>query len=219
MPAANFSPEDQPKKINFSLSGYLGGSSNQGDNVTLFANFSDSSHSFISQVFVGPVTAANRGNVTELLLRSTSGVLPVGTRYVQIQLHFEREAGTYDDGYADTLSFILTSPPTTGTVSGVVFKDANANGKQDSGEAGQSGWIVYVDANNNGQYDPGETYVVTSSTGAYTLTLKPGKYEIRTQVRSGYYETHPAALEYTVNVTAGGKITGDLFGVKPIAAV
>ncbi len=215
----NLSSSVDAKKVDFSLSGFLGGSSNQGDNVTLFANFSDAGMGLLGQVFVGPVTASNRGNVTELLSRSTSGVLPVGTRYIQIQLHFQRSSGTYDDGYADSISMVLSTPPTTGTVSGVIFKDANGNGKQDSGEAGLSGWMAYIDANNNGQYDPGETYVITSSTGAYTFTLKPGKYEIRAQVRSGYYESHPSALEYTVNVTAGGKTTGELFGMKPIAAV
>jgi len=207
------------KKITYALSGWLGGSTNQGDNVTLFANFQSSSHGLISQVALGPVTAANRGNVTELLSRSKTTTLPVGTRFVQIQLHFERLAGTYDDGYADNLSFVLTQPPTTGQVTGTVFADANTNGKFDLGEKGESGWMVYIDSNNDSQYDPGETEVTTNSSGQYTLTLKPGTYIIRVQVRAGFYETSPHALEFSVTVTAGGKISNDNFGVKAISPV
>ncbi len=58
------------KKIHFNLSGFLGGSGSQKDNATLFANFMGSS---FSQVFVGPVTAANRGNKTELLSEIDDG--------------------------------------------------------------------------------------------------------------------------------------------------
>ncbi len=175
----------------------------------------------LSQAFVGPVTAANRGNKTELLSKSTAGTLPVGTRKVQIQIHFERTDGTYDDAYADNLSFVLTNPTaaTTGKVSGTIFKDTNGNGIQSgSTETGLSGWMVYVDANNNSQFDPGETFATTNSSGAFTLTLKPGKYTLRAQVRSGFAETTPKTFAFTVTVAAGGSITGEKFGMKPVAA-
>jgi hypothetical protein len=202
-------------KINFSLSGWLGGSTNQNDTCTLFANFQNGSHGFISQVFLGPVTASNRGNVTKLIQKSLSGKLPAGTRFVQIQMHFERQAGTYDDGYADSLSFKLTS--TQGKVSGNVFKDSNGNHTQNSGEGGLAGWIVYLDKNNNSQYDPGETFKNTDSSGNWSFTLDPGSYIIRVQVRAGYYETAPTALKFTPNVTAGSDLLGQKFGVRPIA--
>ncbi len=55
---------------------------------------------------------------------------------MQIQIHFQRTDGTYDDAYADNLSFVLTNDTTpatiTGTVSGTIFKDTNGNGIQSS---------------------------------------------------------------------------------------
>jgi hypothetical protein len=203
--------------ITFSLSGYLGGIANQADNASVFVNFSNSSSGFVSQVDIGPVTAADRGNVTGLLYRSLNGTIPATTRFAQIQVHFEWDSGTYNDAYADNLSFVVNAIPTTGTVSGLVFNDTNANGKKDSSESGLSGWMVYVDANNNAQFDPGETYITTSSTGTFSLTLKPGTYTLRVQIRSGFYETAPHALSFTIKVLAGGSISGEDFGVKSIA--
>ncbi len=47
------------------------------------------------------------------------------------------------------------------------------------------------------------------------LTLKPGKYTIRAQVRSGFAETTPKTFAFTVTVTAGLNVTGEKFGMKP----
>ncbi len=165
------------------------------------------------------MTPSQRGNVVKLLDKDINGTLPKGTRSVQIQMHFERESGTYDDGYADNLSFVLTKPnsATTGTISGEVFNDTNGDSKLDNSEKGESGWIVYVDSDNDGQYDPGETEVKTNSSGDYSLNLKPGKYTIRVQVRSGFYETSPTSLSYTVNVSGGSSNSSDNFGVKTIS--
>lgn len=204
-------------KISYSLSGWLGGFSSQTDNATVFANFQDGSHSFVSQALIGPVTAANRGNVTKLISKSLSGKLPAHTRFVQIQIHFEASSGGYNDGYADNLSFVLTQPAGTGKVSGNVFKDTNGNHSQDGGEAGQSGWMVYIDKNNNGQFDVGETSTLTNSSGNWSFTLNTGSYIIRVQVRAGFYQTAPTALKYNPTVTAGGNILNEKFGVRPIA--
>jgi subtilisin-like proprotein convertase family protein len=40
-----------------------------------------------------------------------------------------------------------------GTVTGMVFDDANMNGIQDNGETGLSGWTVYDDLNNDGVFE------------------------------------------------------------------
>jgi hypothetical protein len=93
----------------FDFGGFLGGFSTQGDHMTLAATFLDAGAGTIGSSLLGPVTDADRGNVTGLLRRSTSGVLPAGTRAVQIMLLATRSNGSYNDGYADELSFTLTS--------------------------------------------------------------------------------------------------------------
>src|SRR5438874_25827 len=42
---------------------------------------------------------------------------------------------------------------TTGSVSGSKWEDKNANGIQDVGDAGLSGWTIYVDYNGNTNLD------------------------------------------------------------------
>lgn len=56
---------------------------------------------------IGPVTAADRGDVTGLLARSTSGSVPVGSRSALVRLSVTRAAGQVADGYADDLSLVL----------------------------------------------------------------------------------------------------------------
>ncbi len=106
----------------------------------------------------------------------------------------------------------------SGSVSGTVFADANANGKPDSGEAGLAGVTVYDDANNDGKLDDGEPSVVTSSTGAYTLAgLAVGNHKIRAITPAGYAQTVPTNdYGYTVTLAAEQKVTGDNVGERPL---
>ena len=93
----------------FYLSGYLGGFQSQTDNAVLTATF-ESGGEFpetISSAHVGPVTPTDRNDQTKLLLRSTVGTLPVGTRNIEIRLDMTYGATGYNDGYADSLQLIL----------------------------------------------------------------------------------------------------------------
>ena len=57
---------------------------------------------------VGPVTAADRGNVTTLLRREQRVTVPAGTRSLAVVIRTTRAAGAYDDGYADNISVVLS---------------------------------------------------------------------------------------------------------------
>jgi alpha-tubulin suppressor-like RCC1 family protein len=94
-------------RVMFNLSGYLGGFSSQNDNATLRASFLSAAGATLSSSVLGPVTAAQRGNVTGLLLRSATGSVPIGTRTVRLVLTMTRLEGTANDGYADSLSLVL----------------------------------------------------------------------------------------------------------------
>jgi hypothetical protein len=95
-------------KVHYALSGWLGGFSSQGDNATLVVTFENSKGKAIGTARIGPVTAAQRKDVSELLLRSTSGVVPSATRSVQVQLIMKRTDGSDNDGLADNLSLVFT---------------------------------------------------------------------------------------------------------------
>lgn len=95
-------------KVHYALSGWLGGFSSQGDNATLVVTFENSQGKVVGTTKIGPVTAAQRKDVSEMLLRKTSGVVPASTRNVQVQLIMKRTDGSDNDGLADNLSLAFT---------------------------------------------------------------------------------------------------------------
>ena len=95
-------------KVQYALSGWLGGFSSQGDNATLVVTFENSAGKAIATTQIGPVTAAQRKDVSEMLLRKTSGDVPASTRNVQVQLVMKRTDGSDNDGIADNLSLVFT---------------------------------------------------------------------------------------------------------------
>lgn len=101
--------------VKFALSGRLGGTGKSKDHAQLLATFRNASGARLNGVAIGPVTDADRKRVTEFLLRSASGRIPRGTRSVDIVLHFTMyepfiEGLSLDNGYADDLSFTLSTP-------------------------------------------------------------------------------------------------------------
>jgi len=95
----------------FDLTGYLGGFSTQNDHATLTAVFKDSGNASLGSATIGPVLAADRGDVTGLLFREMTGVVPTGTVSIFVTAEFTRLEGSYNDGYADNLSLTLNSVP------------------------------------------------------------------------------------------------------------
>jgi uncharacterized protein (TIGR03437 family) len=97
-------------KVTYSLSGWIGGYSDQGDNCTVTAQFFNWGAVQLGSATIGPVTANDRQQISELLQRSTNGTIPSGTRYIRILIVMTRTDGSDDDGVADSLSFTLASP-------------------------------------------------------------------------------------------------------------
>ena len=79
--------------------------------MTVTALFLDSSQHTLLSLVIGPVTEPDRDGATTLLFRSTSGVIPEGTRSIVVQMDATRFEGSYDDGYADNLSLVVGGGP------------------------------------------------------------------------------------------------------------
>lgn len=94
--------------VQYTLSGWLGGYDSQGDHATLNVTFENASGQAIGTAHIGPVTEAQRKGISELLSRSSTGMVPPATAEVEIQLVMMREAGSDDDGLADNLSLVFT---------------------------------------------------------------------------------------------------------------
>lgn len=105
------------------------------------------------------------------------------------------------------------SPPTP-TISGKVYNDGNANGRQDSGEANLTRWQVFIDANNNGRLDSNETSVRTNNRGEYRF-INPGNtsHRIRVRVQDGFRRVEPSNGSYNVTLGTGVIASGKNFGV------
>jgi protocatechuate 3,4-dioxygenase beta subunit len=99
-----------------------------------------------------------------------------------------------------------------GTVSGVKFEDADADGTKDAGESGLDGWVVYSDTNNDGDRDSGEPSATTNVSGAYSLELAPGTYTIREVGRATWTCSTPTPCSHSVTVTSGGSYANRDFG-------
>ena len=99
-----------PASLSYDLSAYLGGSQTQDDNAQVQIDFIDASSSTISSDTIGPVLASDRGDTTSFLFRQSTGTVPTGTVSIRVTVTMTRVTPPYNDGYADNISLILTSP-------------------------------------------------------------------------------------------------------------
>ncbi len=104
------------QSLHYELSGYLGGWAAQGDNAVFYVSFLDGLGNEIGGAALGPVTPADRGDQTGLFLRTASGALPAQTTSLMFSLSMERLGGGDNDGYADNLSFVVSSVPEGSTL-------------------------------------------------------------------------------------------------------
>lgn len=112
--------------LSYSLAGWLGGWSDQGDNALFYVQFLDDFDNAIGGGAIGPVTPQDRNGQTGLLYREAAGFIPTGTRRLSFWLSMERLVSGDNDGYADNLSFVVQAPqqngvPEPGTASMVLL--------------------------------------------------------------------------------------------------
>ncbi len=105
-----------------------------------------------------------------------------------------------------------TATPSGATITGIVYRDANANGMRDAGEPGLMSYRV--------QLLQGGSLVqeqFTNSEGRYTLQgVQPGNYSLRVLLSAGYEATTPNPRPLTV---VGHQTLIFDFGVAPPLAV
>jgi hypothetical protein len=104
-------PEIDAGQVSATLTGFLGGFSGQDDQAKVEVFFLGAGGADLgaagADLAIGPVTAADRANLTDMLLRSADSGVPVGTRSILTRLTMTRFSGSANDGYADNLSLTL----------------------------------------------------------------------------------------------------------------
>jgi Subtilase family/Bacterial Ig domain len=99
---------DSAPSVSYELSGYLGGYADQNDYAEVSLVFLNVNGIEVGSEKLKPVNATERQNQTTLLLRQTTGILPPGTRIIQLKVTMTKvEADARNDGYVDNLRFSL----------------------------------------------------------------------------------------------------------------
>lgn len=80
----------------------------QKDNAEVHARFLAADGKSLGEAVIGPVLLAERDYKTMFLLKSASGILPAGTRNVEVRLQFNLVDGKYDDACADNIALVLS---------------------------------------------------------------------------------------------------------------
>jgi subtilisin family serine protease len=110
---------------------------------------------------------------------------------------------------------LIFGDTTLAYLSGSVFNDLNANGIQNTGEAGLAGWQVWIDTNSDGRIQRHEPRAYTDSDGNFVFSnLPPGTWLLRISLQSGYSRTTSKAL--SVSLASGSVNRGIVFGQKQI---
>jgi len=89
----------------YNLSAWIGGLSDQDDCSMVFLTFLNESGQMISSsIQIGPVLAADRGDVTQLMFRQAQGLVPIGTRFFNVEVIFIRSFGNVNNAAIDNIA-------------------------------------------------------------------------------------------------------------------
>ena len=110
--------------------------------------------------------------------------------------------------------WVASEPPPTGSISGTVYEDANANGVRDAGERGLNGPRVFLDTDNDTLLDPWERTAHANSNGVYTFAnVAAGAYTVRMANMAAWQATAPLGhVGHPVTLANGQALTGKDFG-------
>jgi hypothetical protein len=97
-----------------------------------------------------------------------------------------------------------------GSISGMKFKDANANGTKDEGEIGLENWKIRLSGSKTDS-------ATTDASGNYIFSnVNAGSYTVSEDQQSGWLQTFPSQPgTYTFTLAQGENATGKDFGNQP----
>jgi hypothetical protein len=107
--AADWLEATDADNVQFELEGWFGGYLNEYDTAYSTVEFQDANGNALGSVSTTEVFPTDRKNKTGLVRRTAKGDFPQGTRSIQVELHMFNYGPlySYNDGYADNLSFKL----------------------------------------------------------------------------------------------------------------
>ena len=92
------------QRVQFNISAWLGGYSSQNDNARILLTFLNQINQPVgSNTTLGPVLATDRGSITALVFRQTSGLVPISARSFKVTVILTRTNGSGNDGSVDNI--------------------------------------------------------------------------------------------------------------------
>jgi hypothetical protein len=168
--------------VAYDLSGWFGGFSTDPDSATLTATFFNGATNLGSAI-IGPATASDRGFATGFVLKEKTGRIPVNTTSVVLTQRMNRANGNSNDGYADSLSLILTLKAGAATVTNSTFAGNGTRTDATASWSSASHWTPMTVPNNTADniYNAtitGVTLTVPLSPSSATLTRTFGEARV-----------------------------------------
>jgi hypothetical protein len=92
----------------FNFSAWIGGYESQDDNAEASLTFTNQANQQVGNITtLGPVLAADRGNISSLVFRQANGLVPIGARSFIVVVTMNRVSGEYNDGDIDNIAVVL----------------------------------------------------------------------------------------------------------------
>ncbi|MEK7264040.1 MAG: SdrD B-like domain-containing protein, partial [Bacteroidota bacterium] len=141
--------------------------------------------------------------------------IPLGAQVIgqNVILKFKAINGYGNNMYLDNVR-IKAGAIVYGSVSGMKFNDANANGVKDAGEVGIANWKIKISGMKNDS-------TVTDANGNFAFnTLVDGNYTISEVQQSGWQQTFPVSPStYSILISGGNNMTGKNFGNTQFSSI
>ncbi len=168
--------------VAYDLSGWLGGFSSDRDHATLTATFFNGATNLGSAI-IGPDTASDRSFATGFVLKEKTGRVPVNTTSVVLTQRMVRVDGSSNDGYADSLSLVLTLKAGAATVTNSTFAGNGTRTDATANWSSASHWNPMTVPNNTADNIfnatiTGVTLTVPLSPSSATLTRTFGEAKV-----------------------------------------
>ncbi len=125
-----------------------------------------------------------------------------------------------EDGQYPVWSGSVSVTPQPGTISGMVFDDADEDGLQDVGEPSLAKATVYIDTNRNGKFNKREPKAVTDAAGRYAFAnVPPGQHQVRLKMPKQYRPSATGLAFSDIALADDGYITDRNFAITRRAIV
>ena len=171
------------------LSADLGGYRLDNDRMQVTAEFLDGASAVIGTFTIGPVGAADRGNLTTLVRRAATQPMPAGTRAIRVTLTALDASGIYNSAYADNVKLTVAAADADadGIGDGTDNCPADANSDQADNDHDSQGDVCDPDDDNDTVLDATDVCALLPGAAANGCPRRARTLSLRYARRAGKF--------------------------------